>query len=92
MAPVLIWECDAEWQLYLCEYLQEQFTGRSMEEELGKGWLDTTHPDDRAACKAASEAAFASRSRFQLEYRLRKHDGSYAWILDQGTSPIYRQR
>jgi PAS domain S-box-containing protein len=80
-----MWECDANGNCTYVNAYRTQFTGRSVEEEQGKGWLDTTHPDDRAACKAASEAAFASRSRFQLEYRLRKHDGSYAWILDQGT-------
>ncbi|MFH2114216.1 MAG: PAS domain-containing protein, partial [Spirochaetota bacterium] len=84
-APVLIWECNADGSCTYVNSYRTKFTGRSVEEEQGKGWLDTTHPDDRAACKAASEAAFASRSRFQLEYRLRKHDGSYAWILDQGT-------
>ena len=85
MAPVLIWECDAEGNCTYVNSYRTEFTGRSVEEEQGKGWLDTTHPDDRAACKAASEAAFANRRRFRLEYRLRKHDGSYAWIFDQGT-------
>ncbi|MGD9938891.1 MAG: PAS domain S-box protein [Clostridia bacterium] len=84
-APVLIWECDAQGNCTYVNSYRTQFTGRSVEEEQGKGWLDTAHPDDRDACKAASEAAFASRGRFQLEYRLRKHDGTYAWILDQGT-------
>jgi PAS domain S-box-containing protein len=84
-APVLIWECDAQGNCTYVNTYRTQFTGRSVEDEQGKGWLDTAHPDDRASCKAASEAAFASRSSFQLEYRLRKHDGSYAWILDQGS-------
>jgi PAS domain S-box-containing protein len=85
MAPVLIWECDANGNCTYVNAYRTHFTGRSVEEEQGKGWLDTAHPDDRPTCKVVSEAAFASRSKFQLEYRLRKHDGSYAWILDQGT-------
>lgn len=84
-APVLIWESDDKGSCTYVNAYRTRFTGRSMEEEQGIGWLDTVHPDDRTACRAAAKEAFAHRSRFQLEYRLRKHDGSYAWVLDQGT-------
>jgi PAS domain S-box-containing protein len=85
IAPVHIWECDAN---NVCTYVntyRTRFTGRTFEEEMGKGWQETIHPDDRNACKAISEKGFASREKYQNEYRLRKFDGTYALILDQAT-------
>ena len=84
IAPVVIWESDANNYCTYVNTYRTQFTGRTIEQETGKGWQDSIHPDDRAACKAASAKAFASRSKFHLEYRLRKHNGTYVWILDQG--------
>ncbi|OHD75964.1 MAG: hypothetical protein A3J97_04275 [Spirochaetes bacterium RIFOXYC1_FULL_54_7] len=85
MAPVLIWECDTDGNCTYVNTYRTRFTGRSAAEEMGKGWLESIHPDDRAACKTASEEAFAGRRRFHHEYRLQTHDGSFALILDQGT-------
>jgi PAS domain S-box-containing protein len=62
-----------------------EFTGRRLEEELGWGWADRVHPDERAAVMAEYEAAFAERRRFDLEYRLRRADGEYRWVLDTAT-------
>ena len=85
IAPVHIWECDAQ---NICTYVntyRTRFIGRTFEEEMGRGWQETIHPDDRMACKTLSEKGFASREKYQLKYRLRKYDGTYVWILDQGT-------
>jgi PAS domain S-box-containing protein len=71
----------------LCTYFNRpwlEFTGRSMDEELGAGWLDGVHRDDRARTEAAYEAAFDRREPFRLEYRLRRHDGEFRWMLDAG--------
>jgi PAS domain S-box-containing protein len=71
-----------------CDYFNErwlEFTGRPLEEELGWGWADRVHPDERPAAMAEYEAAFAERRQFDLEYRVRRADGEYRWVLDTAT-------
>lgn len=88
-APVLIWISDESGE---CIYFNQpwlEFTGRSLEEELGSGWADHVHPDDLAACLRTYETAIEKREMFTMEYRLRHHDGVYRWILDRGI-PRYR--
>ena len=84
-APVLIWTTDAD---KLCTYVSQTWldlTGRIFEEELGNGWADDIHPSDRDARLAAYAHCFDQRSPFTLEYRVRRHDGEYRWLLDKGT-------
>ena len=59
--------------------------GRPLELELGDGWLERVHPDDLAALASAGEKAFERREAFSMEYRLRRHDGVYRWMLCHGT-------
>ena len=87
-APVLIWMDDAEGR---CQYVNASypaFTGRSLEEHLGHGWVASVHPEDRDRTKSIFLTAWAGRERFSLEYRVRRHDGQYRWISDTG-SPRY---
>ena len=82
--PVLIWMSGPDAR---CHYFNKpwlEFTGRSLEQERGEGWLDAVHPDDRSPCQEAYLTAFANRSPFQIEYRLRRHDGAYRWVIDYG--------
>jgi PAS domain S-box-containing protein len=84
-APVLIWTMDAD---KLCTYVSQTWldlTGRIFEEELGNGWADDIHPSDRDARLEAYAHCFDQRSPFTLEYRVRRHDGEYRWLLDKGT-------
>lgn len=84
----LIWTSGADGR---CSYFNEpwlRFTGRSLEQELGEGWAEGVHPDDRAQCLSDYERAFAAQEPFRLEYRLRHVDGGYRWISDEG-SPRY---
>lgn len=84
-APVLIWVCDSSTS---CTYFNAtwlDFTGRSMEEELGSGWLDSVHPDDVERVKATIDEAVRHRRPFTMEYRLRRHDGEYRWLIDRAT-------
>jgi PAS domain S-box-containing protein len=83
--PVMVWTAGPDRR---CDYFNErwlEFTGRPLGEELGWGWADRVHPDERATVMAEYEAAFAERRRFDLEYRLRRADGEYRWVLDTAT-------
>ena len=83
-APVLIWMSGAD---RLCTFFNKgwlDFTGRSLKEELGEGWSAGVHADDRERRLRAYADAFDGRREFTVEYRLRRHDGQYRWILDRG--------
>ena len=83
-APVLIWMSGAD---KLRAFLNKgwlDFTGRTLEEELGEGWSEGVHADDLERCLRTYVSAFDERREFTMEYRLRRHDGQYRWILDRG--------
>ena len=84
-APVLIWTArtDARRDWFNEPWLD--FTGRSQEQEVGDGWLEGVHPDDRQRLLDLYLGSFAARRPFTLEYRLRRHDGEYRWLLATST-------
>jgi PAS domain S-box-containing protein len=83
-APVMIWVADAHnGGLYFNRPWLE-FTGRTLEQELGVGWTSGVHPDDRDASVGTCAAAFEERRPFRTEFRLRRHDGAWRWVLDHG--------
>lgn len=64
------------------------FTGQTIDQERGDGWMDGVHPDDRSACADAYRGALARKAPFAMEYRLRSSDGSCHWLADHG-EPLY---
>lgn len=59
-----------------------EFTGRSHEQVLGEGWLESVHPEDRARCVGVCHEALDSTRLFPVEYRLRNQSGVYGWVLE----------
>ena len=82
--PNLVWRSDASGA---CDYLNQSwldYTRRSRDAELGEGWLDSMHPDDRPHWRETYDRAFAQMQPFEMEYRLRRADGAYGWIICVG--------
>jgi two-component system CheB/CheR fusion protein len=89
-SPVMIWRSGIDAR---CDYFNETwlaFTGRSFEQELGDGWAEGVHRDDFERCVAIYRDHFARRAIFEMEYRLRRHDGVYRYIFDRGV-PFFDQ-
>jgi PAS domain S-box-containing protein len=84
-APVMIWLSGADGGLTWANMPWLTFVGRTHDRDVERGWIENVHPEDRAACEEAYSAALVAQRPFNIECRLRRHDGEYRWILNQGT-------
>jgi PAS domain S-box-containing protein len=85
-APVLIWTTGLD---KLCDWVNEpwlQFTGRTMEQEVGDQWATFVHPDDVQECIRTYMTCFDRRQPFTMDYRIRRHDGEWRWIVSHGVA------
>jgi PAS domain S-box-containing protein len=83
-SPVLIWMATPD---KLCDFFNKgwlDFTGRTLAEECGNGCFQGVHPEDLEQCRRIYTSSFDQRQTYEAEYRLRRHDGEYRWILDRG--------
>ena len=83
-SPALVWLADTTKGCIWFNDPWLAFTGRTMEQELGNGWAEGVHPDDFDRCLKIYTASFDQKKPFSMEYRLRRHDGDYRLILDEG--------
>ncbi|HKY05679.1 MAG TPA: PAS domain S-box protein, partial [Blastocatellia bacterium] len=88
-APVLVWMADAEGQRNYFNKPWLEFTGRTIDQEVGNGWAELVHPDDSQRVLAIYKESFGARASFNMEYRLRRKDGQYRWMLVHGV-PLYK--
>ncbi len=82
--PAMVWTARPDMS---CEYVSREwleFTGRDAEQALGDGWSRSVHPEDLARWLDVCVRAFDAREPFEIEYRLRRRDGEYRWVLDHG--------
>ena len=90
IAPALIWTAGTD---KLADYFNKtwlEFTGRSFEEEIGNGWENDVHPEDLQRCLVTFSDCFDRQEKFKLEYRLRRQDGEYRWIVDTAVPRLSR--
>ncbi|BFU94931.1 MAG: hypothetical protein NTNFB02_16530 [Nitrospira sp.] len=83
-SPVLIWISGFDRQRTYFNKGWLDFTGRTLEQETGIGWNSGVHPDDQSQCLSLQTESFDKREPFEAEFRLRRFDGAYRWILDRG--------
>lgn len=84
-APALIWISEVSRFRTYCNRPWLEFTGRTIQQETGDGWMESVHVDDRTRLQTVYRSSFEARRPFKVEYRLRRFDGQYRWILDNGS-------
>jgi len=90
-APVMIWLAGADRKCVYVNRMWLEFTGRPLQAELGFGWSENIHPEDRARVLETYERAFEQRTAFEARFRLRRRDGAWRWFDDHGV-PVLNER
>jgi PAS domain S-box-containing protein len=87
-SPVMMWTSRTDGGQDFSNRRWLEFTGKSLEESLGNGWAKSVHPDDLQRTFEEYHKSFAARGPLELEFRIRRHDGEFRWILSHG-APRY---
>ncbi len=83
-APALVWQADTMENAVWFNERWLTFVGRAMGDVLGLGWMEDIHPEDREPYSSIYRNAFAARTEFEADFRLRRADGAYRWVLARG--------
>jgi PAS domain S-box-containing protein len=89
-APFMIWVSDSNGDIPYFNKHWLDFTGRTLDQEKGDGWTECIHPDDLEDCYNTYKKNFNDRKEYTMEYRLKRYDGEYYWILEKG-APLYTE-
>lgn len=81
-APVMVWVTDENDNCTFMSRSWYEFTGQAPGQALGRGWLNSVHAEDFEATEKASRVSVERRTPFRAEYRIRRHDGEWRWVLD----------
>jgi len=81
---LLLWRSGPDGKFNWFNKTWLDFTGRTVEREMGYGWMESIHPDDRERCLQTYQEAFAARRTFALEYRIRHASDGYRWVANHG--------
>lgn len=87
-APNLIWRSGLDAKCYYFNKTWLDFTGKTLEQEYGDGWVEGVHPEDLDRCVNIYLENFEKRTQFEMEYRLLRHDGAWRWINDIGVPAV----
>ncbi|MEJ2618046.1 MAG: PAS domain-containing protein, partial [Ignavibacteriaceae bacterium] len=90
-APFMIWMADVNGSIFYFNKPRLDFTGKTLEQEKGDGWTKSIHPDDLDYCYSTYKENFDARKEYIMEYRLRRHDNEYHWILEKGV-PFFAEK
>jgi PAS domain S-box-containing protein len=86
--PIMVWMSGTD---AVCTFFNRawlEFRGRTLDEELGSGWAEGIHPDDRDLCLETYLKAFTARAPFRVQYRVQRAGGGFSWIENSGTPLI----
>jgi PAS domain S-box-containing protein len=82
--PVMIWKSGLDRRLSFLNRVWLDFTGATLQEQVGEAWTGRAHPDDFQRCAEVYQGSFDRRENFTVECRLRRRDGAYRWVLCTG--------
>jgi PAS domain S-box-containing protein len=83
-APVMIVASNQDGHATFLNKTWLDFTGRTMDQELGYGWIESVHPEDRDHTLAKYTHTFNEHGHCEIEYRLRRADGEYRYVICSG--------
>ena len=86
--PQVVWATDQSGAVVFFNRRWYDFTGLSIEQSLGEGWTQALHPDDADRTQRIWQRCMITGQAYEIEYRLRQHDGQYRWMLGLGL-PFY---